>query len=323
MDRRYLFVILVGGIFTAALASGPIISDAQISPIPTETFTPIPSSPTDTPTPFGPTNTPPPPTNTPKPLPLPPELGPITIDPPEALVAVNVPLAFTLNFTQPLPVPNTVTWVWGDGTESLCPPISEDCSVDPGNGMVTTLSGSHAYDQPGVYRVEVTVTDINGQFDTATYEFVTIYDPAAGFVTGAGWIDSRLGAYRPDPTLAGKATFAIVSKYKKGSSRPTGNTVFQFKVGDLGFHSDTYYWLVVNQGGTNAQFKGEGTINGDTDPNGNGYKFMIYARDGSPDTFRIRIWWEDEWSFTETDIYDNGLRQPISSGNIVVHMGND
>ena len=47
---------------------------------------------------------------------------------------------------------------------------------------------------------------------------------------------------------------------------------------------------------------------------------MIWATDGQaseePDTFRIRIWWEDEASGTETDIYDNYRRQPISSGNI-------
>ncbi len=50
---------------------------------------------------------------------------------------------------------------------------------------------------------------------------------------------------------------------------------------------------VVNQGGDNAQFKGSGTVNGALDSNGNAYKFMLWAGDGSPDTFRIQIWWED------------------------------
>jgi hypothetical protein len=345
MKPKTLLEILIGLLFIAAVIPGivsPMLTaDAQLSTLPTETWTPIPPAntptdtpvlptptdtpfpPTDTPTPAPPTNTPPPPTNTPTPIPPPPEVGPITIEPPEALVAVDEPLAFTLSFTEPLPILDTVMWWWGDGTTSLCPPNSIDCSVDPGNGMVGTLSGSHAYDLPGVYRVEVTVTDINGQFDTATYEFVTVYDPAAGFVTGGGWIDSPAGVYRPDPTLAGKAIFGFVSKYKKGSNRPTGNTTFQFKVGDLNFHSDTYDWLVVNQGGTSAQFKGEGTING-----GGFYapciyslfRFMIWAADGqafgADDTFRIRIWLEDECSDTEIDIYDNGFRQPIGDGNI-------
>ena len=49
---------------------------------------------------------------------------------------------------------------------------------------------------------------------------------------------------------------------------------------------------------------------------------MIRARDDSPDTFRIRIWWEDAAAF-ETDVYDNGFgkgfAQPIGGGSIVIH----
>ena len=74
---------------------------------------------------------------------------------------------------------------------------------------------------------------------------------------------------------AGKANFGFVSKYKKGASVPTGKTEFNFKAGDLNFHSDSYQWLVVTQDGTNAQFKGSGTINGDLDQNGESYNFMI------------------------------------------------
>jgi hypothetical protein len=50
---------------------------------------------------------------------------------------------------------------------------------------------------------------------------------------------------------------------------------------------------------------------------GNEYQFMLWAGDGSPDTFRIRIWWEA--GGVENDIYDNGADQPIGAGNIVIH----
>jgi hypothetical protein len=116
----------------------------------------------------------------------------------------------------------------------------------------------------------------------------------------------------------GKANFGFVSKYKKGASVPTGNTEFNFKAGDLNFHSDEYDFLVVNQGGTNAQYKGKGTING-----AGAYKFMLWAKDldpGGADTFRIRIWEEDEFG-VETDIYGNGFDQAIGGGNIKVHDG--
>ena len=127
----------------------------------------------------------------------------------------------------------------------------------------------------------------------------------------SGWIYSAPGAYIPDPALEGKATFGFVSKYKKNAIAPDGQSEFQFKAGDLNFHSSSYEWLVVNQGGANAQFKGSGTINGDSV-----YKFMIWAGDDEQDTFRIRIWSE---SNGETTIYDNGAQQEIGGGGIVIH----
>jgi hypothetical protein len=143
-------------------------------------------------------------------------------------------------------------------------------------------------------------------------------DPSEGFVSGGGWIDSLAGAYKADASLVGKATFGFVSKYKKGASVLTGNIEFQSQAGGFDFRSDTYDWLVVNQNGADAQFKGSGTVNGALDPNGNPYKFMLWAGDGSPDTFRIRIWWEDA-SGAENVFYDNGPDQPLDGGSVVVH----
>jgi hypothetical protein len=170
----------------------------------------------------------------------------------------------------------------------------------------------HAYGDTGVYEVILTVTDDDGGSATAVYQFIVIYDPSAGFVTGGGWIDSPEEAYKPDPSLTGKANFGFVSRYKKGTDTPTGNTEFQFQAGDLNFHSSGYKWLVVT-GSDYARFKGSGIINGEGD-----YRFMLWAGDGSPDTFRIRIWVEDELG-NETDIYDNGFDQEISGGSIAIH----
>ena len=68
----------------------------------------------------------------------------------------------------------------------------------------------------------------------------------------------------------------------------------------------------MNQDGKNAQFKGIGTINGE-----GSYRFMLWAGDDDPDTFRIKIWIEE--NSDETVIYDNGSDQPIGGGNIIVH----
>jgi hypothetical protein len=120
--------------------------------------------------------------------------------------------------------------------------------------------------------------------------------------------------------VTGKANFGFVSKYKKGASIPTGSTEFQFKAGDLNFHSDSYEWLLVT-GGNFAKYKGKGTINGDLAPNGELFKFILWAGDGTgpsdEDTFRIKIWYEVD--NVEIVVYDNGMNQPISGGSIVVH----
>ena len=176
----------------------------------------------------------------------------------------------------------------------------------------TAAMPSNSYAAAGIYDVCLIVND--GYVDSEQVcTYAVVYDPSAGFVTGGGWIYSEPGAYFPDQTLEGKANFGFVSKYKKGADTPTGSTEFQFHAGDLNFHSDSYDWLVVT-GSDYARFKGLGTINGEGD-----YKFMLWAGDGEPDTFRIRIWEEDEISGDETDIYDNGFDQEIEGGSIVIH----
>ncbi len=189
----------------------------------------------------------------------------------------------------------TYDWDWGDGTSST------DVGSTP----------THTYDAAGIYDVCLTVTDPSGASGRACTSAV-VYDPSAGFVTGGGWIDSVAGAYVPDPTLTGKATFGFVSKYTKGAATPTGNTEFVFQTADLNFHATSYDWLVVT-GSDYARYKGIGTINGTGD-----YKFLLWAGDNDPDTFRIKIWTEDA-AGVEAVVYDNGMDQPISGGSIVVH----
>ncbi len=125
--------------------------------------------------------------------------------------------------------------------------------------------------------------------------------------------------------LEGKANFGFVSKYKKGAEVPTGNTEFQFKAGNLNFHSSTYQWLVV--AGHKAQFKGTGTING-----AGNYGFMLTAIDEKltpstdVDIFRIKIWDMDN---NDSIVYDNQMGDAdnsdptcaISGGSIVIHKG--
>ncbi len=199
---------------------------------------------------------------------------------------------------------HTAVWNWGDGIQ----PIS------PVSGSVT---GSHTYSTAGIYTISVDVTDDDLGSGTSTVPYyLVVYDPSGGFATGGGWINSPARSYAADPTLTGKANFGFVSKYKKGATVPDGTTEFQFKAGSLNFHSSSYDWLVVS--GSKATFKGAGTINGAGD-----YGFMLTARDGTPDTFRIKIW----DMATESIVYDNQvgaseIAEPttiLGGGSIVVH----
>ncbi len=231
----------------------------------------------------------------------PPELGNITVS--SNLVPVGTTVNASVPFTDPDKLDtHTATLDWGDGSTSAG-------TVTEANGA-GTIDGSHVYSTPGVYAITVTVDDGYGNTDQATYEFVVVYDPNGGFVTGGGWINSPAGAYMADPLLAGKATFGFVAKYKKGQTVPDGNTQFQFHAAGMNFSSTSYDWLVV--AGAKAQFKGTGTINGE-----GVYKFMLTAVDGSPDTFRIKIWYED--ASGEHIVYDNGSDQALGGGSITVH----
>jgi hypothetical protein len=200
---------------------------------------------------------------------------------------------------------------WGDSASDTIPLSA---------GIATTTQ-SHTYAAAGVYSVSVTVSDPCASV-SQTYEFIVIYDPDGGFVTGGGWIDSPAGAYPADPTLVGKANFGFVAKYLHGAQVPTGQTEFQFKTGDLNFHSTDYEWLVVS--GAKAQFKGTGTINGTGT-----YNFRLTLTDGQVngggdvDKFRIKI------SGPGGVVYDNRLGNPdglndadpqaLGGGSIVIH----
>lgn len=40
--------------------------------------------------------------------------------------------------------------------------------------------------------------------------YIVVYDPQGGFVTGGGWIDSPVGAYSSDPTLTSLSLGGII-----------------------------------------------------------------------------------------------------------------
>ncbi|MBN2329063.1 MAG: PKD domain-containing protein [Candidatus Omnitrophica bacterium] len=241
-------------------------------------------------------------------------------------------ISFSLSNSHPIADANGPYLVCVEGTTNLdgsgsYDPEGDDISYlwKASNGSFDNLTLENpsytAGTEAGIESISLTVKDECGSNTAET--IVVVYDPTGGFVTGGGWINSPLKAYKADLGLFGKANFGFVAKYKKGADIPDGNTEFQFKAGDLNFHSSSYDWLVV--AGAKAVFKGIGTINGE-----GAYKFMLTAIDSDINTedefdidrFRIRIWEEDE-SGDEIVIYDNKTdgqeTTELGGGSIVIH----
>jgi PKD repeat protein len=226
--------------------------------------------------------------------------------------AVNNSFTASANFTDPGTADtHTIRWDWGDG------------KFDTYTASGSNLTGSHAYTSAGVYTVQLTVNDDEGSSSASIFQYIVVYDPSAGFVTGGGWINSPAGAYVANPELTGKATFGFVSKYQNGNNVPTGNTEFQFKVADFIFKSTSYEWLVVS--GAKGRFRGVGTVNG-----AGSYGFELTVWDGQApggggvDRFRIKIWNQNQGNGV---VYDNMLgaadgadpTTALGGGSIVIH----
>ena len=215
---------------------------------------------------------------------------------------------------------------------------SAEVQIDGGAWMPMKASDG-AFDEPtesvqvslgpfanaGALHVCVRGTDAAGNTSAPTCILLVAFDPAAGFVTGGGWIDSPASAC---PTFcrgaAGRAQVSFVSRYQKGASIPTGETSFDFQAGNLRFKSSSYQWLVVNGRGAVAQYEGSGSVNG---VSGYGFRLTVYdaALTGvGSDGIRMKI------TDSSRAIYDNKAgsnddnaranTQRISGGNIVIHL---
>jgi hypothetical protein len=210
-----------------------------------------------------------------------PTLGAIAITNP--LAPVNTAVNASATFTDPGSLDtHTASWNWDDGS-----PISAGTIVESnGNG---TARASHSYTLPGVYVPKLTVTNKNGAASNqATYEFVVIYDPSAGFVTGSSTI-KVLGSYLANPTSTYSGKLGFNTKYKKDGTLES-ETEFELTGVKFHFHSYNAAWMVVN--GYKAEYQGTGSVEGSSHL----YGFTVSVIDGQAaggggiDKIRLSIW---------------------------------
>jgi hypothetical protein len=240
-----------------------------------------------------------------------PNVGPI--DAPADPVLVRTEIAASADFFDPGVLDtHTAVWDWGDGAQS-------DGTVVETNGS-GVVSGTHVYEEAGVYMVEVMVTDDDGGAGSSVFESVIVIDPQAGFITGAGSIDSPPGALwpldAPAPTdVAGEAKFNINLKYQ-GDTSLSGNIQFRLQAAKMLFRSEMFDWLVLDD--STVTCMGAGSLN-----DAGGFAFLMSASEEAPGTFRMVIWEEAGGQV----VYDNQrgddlmapATQPIVKGNIAIH----
>lgn len=251
----------------------------------------------------------------------------VTLDRPQAgyLQTVNTPIEFMGHFTETGVGPQyQAHWTFASAT------LPETNVLGFIQG--TTVSNQFQFAEPGVYGLKLTVIDQAGTSKTADtagnlLAHFIVHDPDGEAVTGGGWISSPPGVHQEpaDKEAQNKAEFGFVAHYLPGRSVPAGNTEFHYRTGDkqMNFKSEAYDWLVVS--GAWAQFKGRGTLNGESD-----YRFILTAIDGkkngdADDYFRIVI-----WKATNGEVlYDNqpgtdnngplNTNAILGGGSIVIH----
>jgi len=180
----------------------------------------------------------------------------------------TITTSFTATFTDPgTKDTHTCTLSWDDGSSASAGVVTET----NGSG---SCKGTHTYTHTGVFTVTATVTDKDGG-SASDGDFLVVYDPTAGYVSGSGFVNSPAGAYTAIPSATGKASFGFNTRYQLGSTLPSGPTTFNFTCtpANLKFSGVVYEWLVVTA--PVAQFKGSGTING-----AGNYGFIVTAVDG-------------------------------------------
>ena len=190
----------------------------------------------------------------------------------------------------------------GESINDLCAAATDNCSItasisDLGDGNFRA-EASIVYPKPGVYEVNVVVEDGAGLTDAGLFDFVVIYDPAAGRVTGSGgywspaYADGDAGSPWGNP-----AFFGYTSRYKPGATEPVGETKLNL-LGVFSFVSTSYDYLIIND--SMAITEGVGRLQGDDTV----YRMRVQAIDNPRvDFFQITI----KNDVTGETLYDNGV----------------
>jgi hypothetical protein len=166
------------------------------------------------------------------------------------------------------------------------------CTVHWDDGSPETYAASdsgcnraHTFTSPGMYTIDVSVTDDDGGAATDG-TMVVVYDPDGGFATAGGHFDSPAGALGSAPDVADSGRFQFNPKYRPHDEGPVpSGGKFHFRLDGTTFDVDStgFEWLVVTTDGK-AAVKGQALVAGQ-----DGFGFVAYGYDDR-DEFRLIVW---------------------------------
>jgi uncharacterized repeat protein (TIGR01451 family) len=220
----------------------------------------------------------------------PPSAGPIAWNTPVDQLRAGTAATASSTAADPDGNLSTGTWIWGDGS-----------SPSPATISGGTATGTHTYAAAGFYTVTLTVTDSAG-LTAQSHSTVTVSNPAAGYLTGAGFINSPASSLTAKPTLGGTATITQLSaRHAADGTMGLSTNTFKlsYSTGSFTFNSTSMQWMVVS--GNTVWLKGEGwsTVNGVTEA----ASFLVAGFDVATgyDKARVKI----QSKATGQVIYDN------------------
>lgn len=185
-------------------------------------------------------------------------------------------------------------------------------SPEPGSVAGDAFSATHLYPAPGVYTVQVWVTDDDGGTSGARSLEVVVYDPASAKTTGGGHLSSPTGALTARPAAGGKATFGFEFGHHKKTGAPEGNLRFQLHATDGDLKSTDVTWVATSTDRSTSQ--GTGTWSGTP------ARWRLTVVDGkatgTSDRLRLQVW---TGSGLDVLAYDTGGLVALGGGSIVVH----
>jgi hypothetical protein len=159
------------------------------------------------------------------------------------------------------------------------PPVSAPLTLSG-----STLSGTVAPTEAGIYSVTVRPVDVAGNAGASSPAELVVVDPGGGSVGGTGWIVPEGTTSDPGDQLPGldgssKASVSFTAKYKSSDwATPDGGLNVTYDPGSFRLRSKTLDWLVVPNSVDVAHFQGLATIQGMDGL----YPYRVTVTDGDP-----------------------------------------